>query len=379
MVIESILSIAKIHFRRNTIRCLFIIIMINTFFGISYGAKLYVEPGEDKLLIFFTEESKIGQKAILKGLISEIGAREFSTEKEKELGQSIQDRTKALIRLVDAVDIIPGNTLYVVNERNLIVARLSILTVFKSSSFEMMCVGYGNFRVSKQGYRVVQVANDDRSTDASGYCAKGNYYYDMGDQSKAIEYYQKSIGCDKTYPEAHSALGYIYLEQKLIPFAMKEFDIAYQYRARVYDKEELYLILKGSVESRYTAAFRSELPKGNKIRERYVDEGIRLANEAIKIYPESLDAHFYLGSFYYDRSTSDLTRIETENDKLVKDEMLKVLSFKEDHTEANMILAKLYRKHQMKEIALKFAEKAVSSDPKSIEARDLKKAIEKMK
>jgi len=343
------------------------------------AARLVPSESGKMMVVFFNEEDHIGTNAVLKGIINQTGLREFGTEKERELGQKIQGRTKATARLYRDEEIIPGTVLYVINDKNLVVAKFTAMTVFKSAAFDRMCVGYGEFRGVQQDFRIVQKSMDSRASEAYLQIAQGNYSMEMKDLSAAINHYEKAVLYDHDNPEAHTGLGYIYLEQKIIPFAIREFDAAYSSRKRVYDKEDKYLLLKGCAQSRYMAVFYSELVKGNPARDKYEDQGILYSREAVAQYPDSVEANFYLGMFYYDKSTDALTKVETENDVKAVEAMEKVIMLKSDHFDAHIILAKIYKKHGNKDRSLFYIRKAREIDPVNVDARELEKSISAMK
>jgi tetratricopeptide (TPR) repeat protein len=343
------------------------------------AAKLVSDEKGKKIVVFFSEEDHVGTIAVIKGIIAQTGLREFSTAKERELGQKIQGRTKATARLYSEEEVIPGSVLYIVNDRNLVVAKFTAMMVFKSVSFDRMCTGYGNFRAVKQDYRIVQKTMDSRASEAYLHIARGNYSMQMNDLSEAMIHFEKAVHYDSDNPEAHTGLGYIYLEQKMIPFAIREFDAAYESRKRVYDKEDKYLLLKGCAQARYYAVFYSELVKGNPVRDKYEEQGIRYAKEAAAVYPDSVEANFYLGMFYFDKSTDALTKIETENDVKAVDTMKKVITLKNDHFEAHMVIAKIYKKHGNKDRSLYYVKKAREIDPVNADSRELEKSIAAMK
>jgi tetratricopeptide (TPR) repeat protein len=344
-----------------------------------YAAKMISDETARPTVAFFTDEERRGVSVNLKGVVQSVGVRELLTEKEREIGRQIQDKTQVTVRLYNNESINPGSVLYVLNERNLVVAKLSVFTVFKSRTFDYMCVGYGSFRTVKRDYRVVQRASDSTVSDAFIFIARAYREIELKETSKAIECFQKAIAADRGNPEAHTGLGYIYLESDMIPFAVREFDFAYLSRGRVYDREDRFMLLKGCALSRFKGVFNSELPKGNKTREKYLDEGVSFAKEANAVYGDDAETHLMLGKFYYDRSTDAMTKIENENDNKTVIEMKKVLELDPANVDAGMIAAKIFKKHGEKETALKYINAARSADPKNTEAISLEKAIKSMK
>ena len=65
------------------------------------------------------------------------------------------------VRLYDAEGINEGDTLYVINDKNLVTAKMTVRTLFNSISFGPMLVGYGNFRLRSVGDRVVQRTEEE--------------------------------------------------------------------------------------------------------------------------------------------------------------------------------------------------------------------------
>ena len=343
----------------------------------SAAAKL-VEDESPDVKVFFNDSDIVGSFCHVVGIVDSVGTREVSTDKEKELGMKIQGRTKVLVRLSDPVGLNAGAVLYVINERNLVVSKMTVSSIFRTVSFESMCVGYGNFRNAQQDFRVVRSAKETSGQSAAESVARGNWYRENGDVSKAIQEYQNAVKTDPKNPEAHTALGYIYLDRNMAQFAMKEFNEAYAGIGRVYDREDRFNLLKGCAHSRYMASFSSELQKGSPLRAKYIEEGIRFAKEAVDAYPESVEANWMLGSFYYERSGDD-QKLDTANEVKCRDCMFRVIKSKPDHVEALVVLAKLYKKHRNREKAELYAAKAVNAAPQDRSVRDLLTSIKEMK
>jgi tetratricopeptide (TPR) repeat protein len=342
-----------------------------------FAAKLLMEDGS-AINAFYNDGDMTGIHCKVVGVIDSTGTREFSTEKEKELGMKIQGKTKAVIRLSESDSVADGSLLYIVNERNLIVAKVTVSTVFSSVSFNRICVAYGNVRNVQKDFHAVIPASDSLETKVYEYIARGNFYREKENLSEAIEEYEKAVAIDKKSPEAHSALGYIYLERGMIQFAQKEFTCAYDNAGRVYDKEEKFLLLKGCAKSRYLSIFNSELPRGNQLRDKYVSEGIQFGKEALDLYPDSAEVNFMTGAFYYDLSSYS-TKIDTANELKARDYMLKVLKLQDNNTDAMVIIAKLYKKHRNREKAELYASKALAITPQDSSVRELVNSIKEMK
>ncbi|HNX59947.1 MAG TPA: tetratricopeptide repeat protein [Spirochaetota bacterium] len=170
----------------------FIAVLFIAFPAFVNAARLSVDDSDKNVFMFFTEEEKIGVNAVLRGKVLEFGVKEDLDQNERELGKSVQERTKVTVRLISEEGIVPGSVLYIVNERNLVVAKMHVIKVYDSRSFYRVCVGYGNFRAAKRDFRVVQKNDDAEAGNSYLYVSKGNYYKEMGDISKAIEFFQKA-------------------------------------------------------------------------------------------------------------------------------------------------------------------------------------------
>lgn len=314
--------------------------------------------------VFYHEEDTAGWNAVLVGKLEAIGMK--GEVDKNDITATAQDRSKATVRLYRAEGIRQGDELFVINERNLVVSRIEVKTMFKSSSFGHMLVGYGNLRLARPGSRVVQRVEDQYSQYAYIYRSRGDYYRETGDDGEAIKHYKKAIELDRGNPEAHLALGLLYLKDDMLQFAFREFSESYKRIARLYDKEDRYILLKSMAETRYREAYFTRVP--GELRTRYINEGIRYAEEALAMHQESREAHFYLGIFHY--------RNPERSDVKARDHMLKVLELDPENVDACLILAELYYNHGNKARARYFAEQAIKIDGTNERARFIKRLSE---
>ncbi len=314
---------------------------------------------QEKIKVFYTESDSSGWTAVPRGEVHSIGVREDAHS--QELMKFAQSNSRATVRLYSSEGLRKGDELFVVNARNLVVARIDVKLIYQDHSFGPMLIGYGNFRYAGVGFKVVQKVDDAYSKYAYIYKARGDYFKRNGEYAKAIELYKKSIEMDRRYPEAHSALGYLYLRDEMMPFAMKEFSEAYREIDRIYDNEEKYMLLKGLTTTRYRMAYEYTIPAAD--RKKYISEGIKYAEEALKIFPGSRDMNLYLGIFYY--------RGPEPQDVKAKNQFQKLLEIDPLNATACLALAELYRKHDNPQKARMYARKALEARPDSVEARRL--------
>ncbi len=316
------------------------------------------------LKVFYHEQDIGGWNAVLVGRLESIGTK---AELEKDdITATAQDKSQATVRLYQAEGIRQGDELFLVNDRNLVVSRIIAKTLFKSASFGYMLVGYGNLRLARTGNRVVQRVEDQYSQYAYIYGSRGDYYRETGDDGEAIKHYKKAIELDRGNPEAHLALGLLYLKDDMLQFAFREFSESYKRIARLYDKEDRFSLLKSMAETRYREAYFTRIP--GELRTKYIKEGIRYAEEALGVYPESKEAHFYLGVFNY--------RNPDRSDVKARDHLLKVLELDPENVDACLILAEMYYNHGNKDKARSFAEQAIKIDGTNERARYIKRLAE---
>ncbi len=317
-----------------------------------------------RIKVFYTMTDRTGQYAIQKGKIIS-----FSSKDEydaADLFGRAQDKSKATVRLFDADGISEGDTLYVVNDRNLIIAKMVVRTIFKSASFGPMLVGYGNFRLGSVGDRVIVKAGNEDSRYAYIHKARGDYYNVVGEDGEAINEYKSALGVDEGNPAVHLSLGLVYLNQGLDRFALREFEHAKKNISRLYDNEDKFILLRSIAEISFRNVYESFMPQ--KLKDKYRDEGMKACKDALRIYPKSERMYYYLGVFSY--------RTANPDDKAAKDYLLKVLELNPSHVDAYTALSELYYRHDNIVKARMFAEKAIEADSGNIRARKMLRYID---
>src|SRR4030042_6960682 len=169
---------------------------------LAYPARsnLIMDENQARMKVFFTMTDTVGWYAVLRGKIVSYSSKdEFD---ENDLFGRSQDKSKATVRLYGGEGINVGDTLYVVNEKNLIVAKMTVRTMFRSKSFGDMPGGYGNFKLSSIGDRVIQREEDANAKYSFIYKARGDYYDNTGNRGAAIREYKTALTLASNNPEA---------------------------------------------------------------------------------------------------------------------------------------------------------------------------------
>ncbi|HNX24507.1 MAG TPA: tetratricopeptide repeat protein [Spirochaetota bacterium] len=345
----------------------FIALLAITLTALPLSANLKYDNANLKTKIYFSYSDKVGQDALVKGKIISISTSEALPE--NELSGMIQDKTKATVRLIDNEGLHSENTLYVIDPNNLVVSKLQVKYIFDNKTMGNMLIGYGNFKLSNEGYRVVKAVADDKAGDSFIYKTRGDYYYRTGDKGKAIAEYKKAIEMDRSNPSPRLALGLVYYKDEIYNFAYAELIAAYNSISSLYDNEDRFILLKSLAEIRAIEAYRNVNLFENRVKFR--KEGIKFCKEALRVHKNSVEVNYLLGEFYY-RNIDN----KTDDEKLARDMFLKVIELDQSHAGANIRLSELYNKHNNKEKGLYYAKKASESDPANQKALEIIKPYE---
>ncbi|TAL38988.1 MAG: tetratricopeptide repeat protein [Spirochaetes bacterium] len=329
------------------------------------AASLMKLPGEGRRLrALYHEADAIGWECVEVGKIVSISTSEMTDIESVSSGA--RGKTKLSARLYSDEGIKAGDELYVVNENNLIIAKMEVKTVFNSMSLGPMILAFGNFRFANEGDRVVQRSEGAQAKDAYIHNAKGDFHRETGQDAESIASYKRALELDTGNPEAHLRLGQRYLKDDMLPFAYKELSEAYKSISRLYDKEDRFALLKSLSETRYREAYFSYIKAD--LREKYIKEGIKYSKEALALYPNAPDVHFFLGTFY--------SRSEEPDDRKARDHLVTVTELEPGNVDALVMLSELYYKHRNMKKAAHYSTKALELEPGHERARYILKNSE---
>jgi len=351
---------------KQIIKIFFCIVLIINSYSIA-SANLKYDHDSLKTKVYFSYNDKIGQDALVKGKIVSISTSEELPE--NELSGGVSDKSKVTVRLINREGLHENNTLYVIDVNNIVVSKLQIKYIHDSRTLGNILVGYGNFKLSCEGFRVVMPLTEKNTEDSYIFKSRGDYYYRTGDKGKAINEYKKAIEMDRSNPSARLGLGLVYFKDEVYNFAYAELFAAYKHISSLYDNEDRFILLGTLAQVCFIEAYKNTNLYEHRIRFR--KEGIKYCKEAMKINKNSVDASFLLGEFYYRKID-----YKTDEDKLAKDMFLKVLELNQSHSGANIRLAELYIKHNNRQKGLYYAKKAAEADPSNQKALEILKSGE---
>lgn len=342
--------------------------MFFIFFTQTYSFALYkYEDSNKKTKIFFNQNDKSGKEAMIKGKVISLSSNDELAE--NDLSEISHEKTKATIRLFTGENVLPTNIMYVIDPNNIVVSKMEVKYIFNNKTFGDMLVGYGNFKLSNAGYRVVQLIIDSGKNNSYIEKSRGDFFTRSGDNGKAIAHYKKSIESDPGDPAPHLGLGLIYYRDSIYNFAYSELFKAYKNKDRLYDKEDKFILLKTLAEVRFIETYDNYNINSNRIKFR--KEGIVYCRDALKLNPESVDVNFILAEFYYRGIGSD-----NINEEDARDRYQKVIELQPLHSRANFRLANYYIKNNKTKMAHFYARKAVEGDPANQEALELLKRLQ---
>ena len=187
---------------------------------------------------FFDYTDKLPKKYITIGYVE-------SLSKFTSKNQAFQNETThtAYIRLYKPIKINPGDKVYIINERNIIVAEAKVKSIIKTTFTGYSLVVKGNLYTVFPRYEVVvRYKNIKQWEDALFLKVKGDESYIEGDLENALLYYKQALSIDKRYPEPALYIGIYHYNRKEYKLALPYFQIAYQNRNRIVDNNDLLLL-----------------------------------------------------------------------------------------------------------------------------------------
>lgn len=220
----------------------------------------------------------------------------------------------------------------------LIVGEILVTSILYSTFYGWVLTGTGNLLRVREGQFVARTLESENLERARTLKKKGDHYVNRGQIERAIASYSSALEADRDLPDAHAALGKVYLElarkQGALPVrALAEFQAAYRGRANFRHRYETFTFFQSYLDA---LAFAYDVRRLEGSREqndlRLLDRTLEVAAEARKLDPENRDlmesecrAYFYRMRTYRDQKTPNRRRAYDEARKKTGDLLYKLL------------------------------------------------------
>ena len=200
----------------------------------------------------------------------------------------------------------------------LVVGEIVVTSILYSTFYGWVLTGTGNLLRVREGQFVARTLESENLERARTLKKKGDHYYNRGQSDRAIASYNAALEADKDLPDAHAALGRMYLDlarkNRAVPVrALAEFQAAWKSRANFRHKYETFAFYKNYLSALH---FAYDLRRVEASREfqlgRLLERSVAVAAEARKLDPKNrriardeCRAQFHLMRRFRDRGSPD--------------------------------------------------------------------------
>ena len=211
---------------------------------IIYAFRNYTRPSPTKMIL-------VGE------IRSKIKVAKAQDVKSPYLGYDTR-LDQVTVNVVNRTGLKAGQKLYVIDKnpyhkkfRNgLIVGEIKVRAILYNSFYGWVLTGTGILLRVREGMFVARTLDSEKLEAAYETKKRGDYHYNRGDTERAITAYHDALEADQGLPEAHAALGRLYLDlarrqkDENPVRALGEFERAWRSRNNFrykYDKFRFYL------------------------------------------------------------------------------------------------------------------------------------------
>ena len=217
------------------------------------------------------------------------------------------------VKVQDRSGIKIGQTLYVIDKNShhqkyrngLVVGEITVKSLFHSPFYGWVLTGQGILLRVREGNFVARTLESENLEKAFAMKKKGDFHVSRGEFEKAVTSYMKAIESDRSLPEAHAALGSIYMEEagasRYLPIkAIAEFQEAYRYRNNFrydYDRFQFCNDYMDALNLAYSLRMMEDSREAD--TSRMLDRIQDLGQIALEINPDHPDIYFHLFRAHY--------------------------------------------------------------------------------
>ncbi len=220
------------------------------------------------------------------------------------------------VKVVNRTGLKVGQKLYVIDKnpyhqryRNgLISGEIEVQSIFYHPFFGWVLTGTGILLRVREGMFVARTLDTEKLERAFERKKRGDFHLSRGEREQAVASYHAALEADRSLPEAHAALGSIYLSdarrrRRETPVrALAEFDQAWKSRTNFrYDSDRLRFLLAYLEALRYA---RETTPAQGRLArlDAHLGRSREAAREALALKMDSSTARFELAQAEYELS-----------------------------------------------------------------------------
>lgn len=233
------------------------------------------------------------------------------------------------VRVINREGLRVGQKLYVVEKnphhkkyRNgMIVAEIEVASILNNPFYGWVITGQGNLLRVREGQFVARTLESENLEKARVIKKRGDMYMDRGEMDRAIAAYQDALKADRNLPEAHAALGSLYLEEakktgEYPVRALSAFHRAWENREHFYNRSEVFEFSLAYMEALYLAYRQDRYTESSGSRALQNLQRLDEAGEACAKLTDHPDcslhrvrATYYLMEYYSSQSSVDQRRM----------------------------------------------------------------------
>ena len=233
-------------------------------------------------------------------------------------------KDQVTVRVMNREGLRVGQKLFVIEKnphhkqyRNgMIVAEITVESILNNPFYGWVLTGQGNLLRVREGQFVARTLDSENLEQARVIKKRGDMFMDRGEFEKAIAAYEDALKADKNLPEAHAALGRLFLKEahKTDEYpvrALSALEKAWQNREHFYYASEAFSFYLDYMEALYLAygQDRYTSASGNSIRHLTRIDEVGATCSTITDHPDCnlhrARANYYLMEYYSNQGSAE--------------------------------------------------------------------------